>query len=83
MEITIKLYASLGEYLPPDAERNVAKLSVPDGATVEEAITQLNLPTRYTHLVLVNGEYIEPSRRTALKLKPSDALAVWPPIAGG
>jgi molybdopterin converting factor small subunit len=83
MEITIKLYATLGEYLPSGAERNVAKLSVPDGATVQEVVTQLNLPARYTHLVLVNGLYIEPSRRTALKLKPADALAIWPPIAGG
>ena len=83
MEITIKLYATLGEYLPPGAERNVAKLAVADGATIEEVIAQLKLPTRYTHLVLVNGEYVEPSRRAALKLKPADALAIWPPIAGG
>lgn len=72
MEITIKLYATLGEYLPPGTERNVAKLSVLDGATVEEVITQLQLPTRYTHLVLVNGEYVETSRRIELKLKPSE-----------
>lgn len=83
MEITIKLYATLGDYLPPGAERNVVKLAVADGATVDEVISQLKLPARYTHLVLVNGEYIEPSRRSDLKLKPADALAIWPPIAGG
>ena len=31
--ITLKLYASLGEYLPPGAEGNVAPVDVEEGTT--------------------------------------------------
>jgi len=36
------------------------------------------------HLVLVNGKYIAPAdRRMSYTLQEGDALAIWPPIAGG
>ncbi|MEP6656276.1 MAG: MoaD/ThiS family protein, partial [Betaproteobacteria bacterium] len=43
----------------------------------------MRLPPAMTHLVLVNGLYIAPARRASHALQHGDALAVWPPIAGG
>ena len=39
--------------------------------------------TVLVHLVLVNGRYIAPEMRASEVLHPGDALAIWPPIAGG
>lgn len=83
MEITIKLYATLSDYLPPGAVRNVAPLEVADGALVDEVITSLRLPRELVHLVLVNGVYLAPEERRTRRLEPGDRLAVWPPVAGG
>jgi molybdopterin converting factor small subunit len=46
-------------------------------------IERFNLPKKLVHLVLVNGVYVEPSQRMARTLEAGDALAIWPPVAGG
>jgi sulfur carrier protein ThiS len=88
MEITLKLFASLSEYLPNEfngrtRERNELPLDVPDGTTVQSVIDQFRLPPRMAHLVVVNGVFIPASARATHALLPGDALAVWPPVAGG
>jgi sulfur carrier protein ThiS len=83
LKITIKLFAVLAKSLPEDAVRNVAEIEVPDQATVQDVIHQLELPTEHCHLVLVNGVYIAPSERETHTLKNGQALAIWPPVAGG
>ena len=48
-----------------------------------QAYTPFGLPDKMVHLVLVNGRYIAPEHRATEVLQPGDALAIWPPIAGG
>ena len=83
MKIRIKLYALLGAYLPPGAKQNEADMTVDDGATVADVIAALNLPTQSCHLVLVNGVYVGPEERAERALAEGEALAIWPPVAGG
>jgi len=84
MKIEFKLYASLGEYLPPAVRRdNRMTLDVPDGATIREVAAPFGLPEKLVHLVLVNGVYVPPEQRATHALKEGDVLAIWPPIAGG
>jgi sulfur-carrier protein len=84
MDITFKLFATLTDYLPPEARRaNQVTLSLPEGTTVQQAYAPFALPDKMVHLVLVNGRYIEPENRATEILQPGDALAIWPPIAGG
>lgn len=83
MTITLKLYASLGRYLPPGADRNKIDIDVADGTTIQAVLDQYNLPPKLCHLVLVNGLFQPPETRAETELKAGDELAVWPPIAGG
>jgi sulfur carrier protein ThiS len=88
MQIIFKLHASLTDYLPLDAEGrrphyNQLSIEVPEGCDVQSVIDRFNLPTRQVHLVLVNGVYIAPGTRSTRRLNEGDALAIWPPIAGG
>ncbi|MCU0931933.1 MAG: MoaD/ThiS family protein [Serpentinimonas sp.] len=83
MEITFKLFATLGDYLPPEAKFNQIALQVKENTTVQAVIDPFNLPPKLVHLVLLNGQYVNPEDRATKVLKEGDVLAVWPPIAGG
>lgn len=83
MQVTLKLYASLGTYLPPGAERNEAQMEVADGTTIGELLDRQLVPPEARHLVLLNGLFQPPSRRSGVRLRAGDAVAVWPPVAGG
>ncbi len=84
MNITLKLFATLTDYLPVQARRaNQVELELPEGTTVLQAFEPFALPAKLVHLVLVNGHYIAPENRSTHVLQPGDALAIWPPIAGG
>ena len=83
MEITFKLFATLGDYLPPEAKFNQIALQVKENTTVQAVIDPFNLPPKLVHLVLLNGQYVNPEDRATRVLQEGDVLAVWPPIAGG
>jgi molybdopterin synthase sulfur carrier subunit len=84
MNITFKLFASLTDYLPPEARyTNVLNLNVAPEATIMQIIEPYGMPPKLVHLVLINGKYIEPEKRLTQTLQEGDVLAIWPPIAGG
>ena len=83
MKVTVKLFAQLESYLPAGSADNQARIEVAAGVTPETVFRKLNLPPEACHLVLINGVYVAPSERGSVELKEDDALAVWPPVAGG
>ncbi len=83
MKITFKLYASLGDYLPRGAQRNTVEVELEEGASLNQLIDRFGVPRTQVHLVLVNGVYQDEAGREQPLLKEGDAVAVWPPVAGG
>jgi len=83
MQLTLKLFATLGQYLPPGSERNKTQIEIAEGTTVSELVKDLGLPLELTHLVLINGVYISPEERDKRVFQTGDEFAVFPPIAGG
>ena len=84
MNITLKLFASLTDYLPAESKyTNIVALDVAVGTTIDNIIEQHHLPPKWVHLVLVNGVYIYPEQRAAHTPVDRDVLAIWPRIAGG
>ena len=83
MRVTIKLYATLTDYLPAGSSNNRVEIELAAGATVVTALAPFSLPPKLTHLVLVNGVFIPPQARASTIIQNGDTLAVWPPIAGG
>ena len=85
-QIILKLFATLGDYLPREgrarAERQIP-VDIADGTVVQDVIERFKLPRELVHLVLVNGTYVEPGERPRHLLREGDALAIWPPVAGG
>lgn len=83
MQVTLKLYAQLGQYLPAHAARNEAPVEVPEGTSIWGLVDAYNVPRVNCHLVLLNGHFQAPAVRDTVTLKPGDALAIWPPVGGG
>jgi thiamine biosynthesis protein ThiS len=84
MHVTLKLYATLADYLPPAARSSHAvHLEVPANTTIAALTAPFNLPVTLTHLVLVNGVFVPRSERDVHRLSEGDVVAIWPPVAGG
>jgi molybdopterin converting factor small subunit len=83
MQVTLKLYAQLGVFLPPHAARNEAVVEVADGTSIWAILDAYNVPRASCHLVLINGHFKAPAVRDSVLLQPGDHIAVWPPVAGG
>jgi molybdopterin synthase catalytic subunit len=76
MQIRVRLFAGLRER----AGRDAVELDLPDGATVAEALAQLEPVTDGVRAVLaVNREYADPSA----PLHEGDEVALIPPVSGG
>jgi len=83
VKITLKLYASLASCLPAEAIKNQAEITVKADATVREVLDTYNVPFEKCHLILINGVFSPPATAKQALLSEGDALAVWPPVAGG
>lgn len=84
MKITFKLFATLTDYLPAEAQQsNRIELDIDPATTIDQLAERFHLPRNLVHLVLVNGLYVEHEERSRRTLKEGDTLAIWPPIAGG
>ena len=83
MKITLKLFASLQDFLPDGAAENAIAIEIPNHASLDLIIDRYRIPRELTHLVLVNGVYSPPTDRHQANLKEGDTVAIWPPVAGG
>ena len=83
MKITLKLYASLAQFLPVNAVRNQVEVDIDPSLGLQGVLDSFGVPSEHCHLVLVNGIYVPPSERKSYTLSEKDSLAVWPPVAGG
>ena len=83
MQITLKLFAQLGQYLPPHAARNEVTIEIGDDSSIWQVLEAYNVPRGMCHLVMVNGHAKAATLRDSVILQPGDVLAAWPPIAGG
>ena len=80
MNVEVRLFAMLRDYLPPGGDRTGVQIETPDGASIADVISKLGIPARLAHLVLLDGRHVPDRRR---RLKDGCVLSIWPPIAGG
>ena len=79
MSVEVALYATLSKYLPPGSDQRKATIEARNGATAREIMLQLGIPQDHPNILLVNGKQASPDT----VLKDGEALAVFPPLAGG
>ncbi len=79
MTVYVKLFATLRTYRPGLGIGEAFAVQVPDGATVGDLISQLELPDDEVKIVFVNAL----NRGTDHVLEEGDELGLFPPIGGG
>ena len=80
MKIELKLYASLGKYMPQvQLEKKPGYLEIQEGTTVKALLEELKVPLETVKLIFVNGVHAKDDD----VLKEGDRLGVFPPVAGG
>lgn len=80
MKIELKLYASLGKYMPQVLlEKKQDYLEIGEGTTIKALLEELKVPLETVKLIFVNGVHAKDEE----VLKEGDRLGVFPPVAGG
>jgi molybdopterin synthase sulfur carrier subunit len=80
MKIEVKLYASLGRYMPQAVlEKSQGDLEVGEGTTIKALLENLKVPLETVKLIFLNGIHAKGNE----VLKDGDRLGVFPPVAGG
>ncbi len=73
------LTATLRTYLPVGTAGDNVVLDVPEGATVDQVVHSLRIPSELERLTVVNGRDAAPDQ----PLSEGDVLSLFPPLAGG
>ena len=79
MEIEVKLFATLRDYLPKGSGQFSCKIEIDSADTVRDVLEKLKIPEAMPKIILVNGVHSNLDR----VLKLGDVLSVFPPVAGG
>jgi sulfur carrier protein len=79
MEIEVKLFATLRDYLPKGSGRFSCKMEIDGQMRVQEVLAKLNIPEEIPKIILINGIH----GRKEQVLKEGDVLSIFPPVAGG
>ena len=80
MLVEIKVFASLRHYVPSsEMQLEGNKWDIPEGTTVGQALSILNLTEKEVKILLINGRHGDKDR----VLKEGDVFHVFPPMMGG
>ncbi len=79
MEIEVKLFATLRDYLPEGSSRFSCKMKIDGHTRIEDVMSILKIPEEMPKIILVNGIH---GKKDQI-LKDGDVLSVFPPVAGG
>ena len=79
MEIEIKLFATLRDYLPKGSGRFSCKMEMEGQTRVKDILERLRIPEEIPKIILVNGIH----GKVDQVLKEGDVVSIFPPVAGG
>ncbi len=77
MHVSVQLFAALKRFAP--ADRSAFDLELPEIASIDMLIAQLDIPDQVERVVLVNGRHAAPGQT----LCSNDAVVMFPPMTGG
>lgn len=77
--VQVKLFATLRRRFPELGIGEAMSVELPDDATVEYLVTEMNLPDEQVKVVFVNGII----RKDGYPLSSGDEIGIFPPVGGG
>ncbi len=79
IEIEVKLFATLRDYLPKGSGRFSCKMEVDGSTRVQDILSRLKIPDEFPKIILINGVHAKKDQL----FKEGDVLSIFPPVAGG
>lgn len=79
MEVEVKLFATLRDYLPKGSGQFSCKMEIDGNTSVEDIISKLKIPEDIPKIILINGIHAKKNQI----LKNGDVVSIFPPVAGG
>lgn len=79
MKIELRLYASLGRYMPERKPGPSETMEVVEGSTIRSLLEILKVPLDSVKIIFLNGLHANGDE----VLKDGDRVGVFPPVAGG
>ncbi|MBI1881407.1 MAG: MoaD/ThiS family protein [Chloroflexi bacterium] len=79
MQVQVKLFASLTQYMPGLRPGSPFEVGLPDGATLADLVRQLDLPQAEVKVIFVNAR----AQPLSYVLNPGDEVGLFPPVGGG
>jgi molybdopterin converting factor small subunit len=79
VNVTLKLFATLRRYLPPESQGGAHALRIPTGTEAGEVLDRFGVPVDDGVVILVNGRTGTPNH----VLEEGDVVAAFPAMAGG
>ncbi len=83
MQISVKMFGALRQFLPPGSQFNACRLSVDDDAMLTDVLQQLAIPHNKPFLVMYNDSKLDKDRYAETKVSATDEIILLPPIKGG
>lgn len=83
MQVSVKLFGALRQFLPAGSQFNACQLSVGDDASITDVLNQLPIPENKPYLVMLNDTRLERHLYAETKVSASDEIILLPPIKGG
>jgi len=79
MLIEVRLYATLRQSAPATATSGVFPVQMPDGSTIGELVSAIQIDPAEIKLYMVNGASVEMDH----VLHEGDRVGMFPPVGGG
>ncbi len=79
MNVQLKLFATLRQYLPPDSTGGACSVRIPAGATVGDLLSQFGVPLDEHLIVVLHGRRADWEQ----VLQEGDTVSAFPAMSGG
>lgn len=79
MEVEVKLFATLRDYLPKGSGKFSCKMEIDGQTRIRDLLDRLKIPKEIPKIILVNGVHGKEDQL----LKEGDVVSIFPPVAGG
>ena len=77
--VQTKLFATLRRQYPELGIGEALSVELPDDATIEQLLEELDLPEEQIHIIFVNGVI----QKRGHALSDGDEIGIFPPVGGG
>ncbi len=83
MQVTVKLFGALRQFLPAGSGFNSCQLTTTANSMLEDVLGMLTIPEHKAYLVIVNDEKINREDYASIQVRENDEIVLLPPIKGG